>query len=111
MQHCGREFRAAFACVFKGIFSLRVTASDDPASPIEKGRARRRTADVERQDEVFGRALHLFEFRQQGGPALQLGGQGLDRAEGRGTDVVFHSLDVMMDHLLVEAEQGQEIGE
>jgi hypothetical protein len=37
--------------------------------------------------------------------------QRLDRAQSRRTDVVFHSFDVVMNHLLVQTEQCQEISE
>lgn len=91
--------------------SSRVSASHPPASLIEKRGAGRGAADVEGQDEDFGRALHLLEFREQGRPALQLRGERFDRAEGRGTDVVLHPFDVVTDDLFVEAEQGQKIGQ
>ena len=51
------------------------------------------------------------DFRQERGLALQLAGQGLDGAEGRRADVMLHPLDVVVDDLVVEAEELEEIGE
>ena len=45
----------------------------------------------------------LAQAREQGRPALELGGQRLDGAQSGGADVVFHALDVVLDHPLVDA--------
>jgi hypothetical protein len=42
---------------------------------------------------------------------LQLGGQRLDGAERRLTDVMFHALDIVVNDLVVDAEQFEKIGE
>src|SRR6187200_3553859 len=42
---------------------------------------------------------------------LQLSGQCFDGAQCRRADMMLHSFDVVVDRLLVEAEQFQEIGE
>ena len=39
------------------------------------------------------------------------GGEGLDCPKGWGTDVVLHAFDVIMNHVLVEAQESEEIGE
>ena len=49
-------------------------------------------------------AATLFQFRQQSRTAFQLRGQRLDSSQRRGTDVMLHALDVVVDHLLVEPE-------
>jgi hypothetical protein len=51
------------------------------------------------------------DFGEEGGLALEVAGEGLDGAEGGRADVVFHALDVVMDDLVVEAEELEEIGE
>lgn len=51
------------------------------------------------------------DFADEGGLAAEVGGEGLDGAECGGADVVLHALDVVMDDLGVEAEEGEEIGE
>src|ERR1051326_4756393 len=53
----------------------------------------------------------LLQLREQGRTPLQLRGQRFDRAQRRRTDVMFHALDVVMDHALVETEQGKEIAQ
>jgi hypothetical protein len=56
--------------------------------------------------------LHLpADFPNEGWLALELAGEGLDGAEGRGADMVLHALDVVVDDLIVEAEELEEIGE
>ena len=70
MQLRRREFSTSVACVFEGVFSPRVARGHDPTLLIEKRGACRRTAEVESEDEDFGRPLHLFEFREQSRPAL-----------------------------------------
>jgi hypothetical protein len=58
--------------------------------------------------------LHLdlvADLADEGGLALELAGEGLDGAEGGGADVVLHALDVVVDDLIVEAEELEEIGE
>jgi len=51
----------------------------------------------------------LAQPREQGGPALELRGQRLDRAQSGRADVVFHALDVMLDHSFVDTEELEEI--
>ena len=46
--------------------------------------------------------LHLVaDFDDEGGLALELGGKGLDGAEGGGADVVLHAFDIVVDDLVV----------
>ena len=40
-----------------------------------------------------------------------MSGQGLDRAQGWGTDVMFHSFDVVMNDAFVQAEELEKIGQ
>jgi hypothetical protein len=51
----------------------------------------------------------LFQTREQGRPALELRGQRLDGAQRGGADVVFHALDVVLDHALVYPKELEEI--
>jgi hypothetical protein len=53
----------------------------------------------------------LSQLRQESRTPFQLRSQCLDRAQSRRTNVVLHSLDVVVDDLLVEPEQREEIGE
>ena len=53
----------------------------------------------------------VTDFRQKRGLALELAGEGLDGAERGRADVVLHALDIVVDDLVVEAEELQEIGE
>src|SRR5437867_9431250 len=58
--------------------------------------------------ELSGRC---FQTRAKRWPPAQLPGQSFNRAEGGGTDVVFHSLNVMIDDALVETEELEKIGQ
>ena len=78
----------------------------------------RRTADVHREHNGIGRRRHARNLRrarsvcaQQTGPASQLRGQRLDRAQGWRADVVLHAFDVVIDHALIETEQSEKIGQ
>ncbi len=50
-------------------------------------------------------------FRQQRGLALELAGEGLNGPQGGGADVVLHPLDIVVDDLVVQAEEFEEIRE
>ena len=47
----------------------------------------------------------------QGGPTPQLQRKRLDRAQSRRADVVFHPFHIMIDDLLVKAEEFKKISE
>ena len=51
------------------------------------------------------------EFGAQGRAASKVAGQGLNGAKGWGTDMVFHSFNVVMDHPVVDSEQFEEIAQ
>ena len=59
----------------------------------------------------MARTRTLAQPRQERRTPLKLRGQRFDRAQSRGTDVVFHSFDVVVNDLLIQAEQRQKIGE
>jgi hypothetical protein len=50
-------------------------------------------------------------LRAQGGPTPQLQRKRFDRAQSRRADVVFHPFHVMIDDLLIKAEEFKKIGE
>ena len=52
-----------------------------------------------------------LDFREEGGLALELVGEGFDRSEGGRADVMFHALDIVINHLVVETKEIEKIGE
>jgi hypothetical protein len=51
-----------------------------------------------------------FQASEQCWATPELPREGLDRAQGRWTDVMFHAFDVMVDGLIIQAEQFQKVG-
>ena len=51
------------------------------------------------------------DFRKESGLALQMAGEGLDGAECGRADVVLHTLDIVVDDLVIDPEELQEIRE
>ena len=52
-----------------------------------------------------------LDFREEGGLALELVSEGFDRSEGGRADVVFHAFDIVINHLVVETQEIEKIGE
>src|SRR5262245_33417772 len=52
-----------------------------------------------------------LQFREQRRPAPQLSGEGFNCAQSRSANMMLHSLHVVIDDAIVEAEQPQEVSQ
>jgi len=52
----------------------------------------------------------LADFCEESRLALELAGEGFDGAEGGRADMVLHAFDIVKNHLLIQAEELEEIG-
>jgi hypothetical protein len=52
-----------------------------------------------------------LQLGAQGGSTLQLLGERGNCSQSRGTNVVFHSFHIMINHTIVYTEQSQELSE
>src|SRR4030095_13679019 len=81
---------------------------------ITKSRAR--TGIAARRDEIFFFLIALlfhrsFWFCQQRRSAPKLSGESFNRAKRRTTNMVFHSLYIVINDAVVQAEQSEKIGQ
>src|SRR6266545_4619725 len=75
-----------------------------------------RTGIAARRDEIFflliaGLRDCGLQFRQQRRPAPKLSGESFDCAQGRSANMMLHTLYVVINDAVVEAEQPQEISQ